>query len=83
MSKRLADVRPRGDEIVRRRTELGWSAPQLARKIHRGRSTIHHIEAGRRTTAVTIHQIARALGCQAGEISDWGAAQPDEETAAA
>jgi transcriptional regulator with XRE-family HTH domain len=61
-------VTPDGERIRELRLRRGLTVIELAKRTRRGRATIHHLEAGRRGSEVLIHQLALALGCEAGEL---------------
>jgi len=73
---RPAGVKPAGSQIRRLRLERGWSAGDLAVRVKRGRSTIHHVENGRPTDILLIHKLASVFGVKPDDLVD------DEQVAA-
>jgi transcriptional regulator with XRE-family HTH domain len=67
------------DQIKAARELLGWSRPELAKRVHIAASTLGNIENGKsRSTDQTLLAIKQALEAGGVEIAPWSVRLRDE-----
>lgn len=69
-----------GDNVSRRRKQLGWTQEQVAERVGVDAETVSRIERGAHLPSLpTLDRLAVALGCSAGDLlSREGPGAPDE-----